>query len=192
MQTLESPPAFFIPRDSWVDVDTYIAGSYSGQQKMQICLQYTYGSSNEESSQLVAQCASRVLSGIPIDHYFTLNVKGVGPLADAIGGVRLTPVKSVEKYDIFEGEETRTQRVPCSRVRPNTVIITLTFLPWRDRSVSFLLLKPLPIRCLLPHRAIPKTDLPLSNGVAIYLDEFGHGGVLVYGEHNGQARCNRF
>ena len=95
-----------IPRDSWVDVDTYIAGSYSGQQKMQICLQYTYGSSNEESSQLVAQCASRVLSGIPIDYFFTLNVWGVGSLADAIGGVKLTPVKSVEKYDILEGEET--------------------------------------------------------------------------------------
>lgn len=89
-----------------MDADTYIAGNYSGQQKMQICLQYTYGSSSEESSQLVAQCVSRVLSVIPIDYYFTLNVKGVGPLADVIGGVKVTPVKSVEKYGIFEGEET--------------------------------------------------------------------------------------
>lgn len=95
-----------IPRDSWVDVDTYIDGSYSGQNKMQLCLQYTYGSSNEQSSELVAQAASRILSGIPIDYYFTLNVRGIAPLADAIGGVTLTPVQTVPGYDIYEGVET--------------------------------------------------------------------------------------
>lgn len=95
-----------IPRDSWVDVDTYIDGSYSGQNKMQLCLQYTYGSSNEHSSELVTQAASRILSGIPIDYYFTLNVRGIAPLADAIGGVTLTPVQTVPGYDIYEGVET--------------------------------------------------------------------------------------
>lgn len=95
-----------IPRDSWVDVDTYIDGSYSGQNKMQLCLQYTYGSSNEQSSELVTQAASRILSGIPIDYYFTLNVRGIAPLADAIGGVTLTPVQTVPGYDIYEGVET--------------------------------------------------------------------------------------
>lgn len=95
-----------IPRDSWVDVDTYIDGAYSGQNKMQLCLQYTYGSSNEQSSELVTQAASRILSGIPIDYYFTLNVRGIAPLADAIGGVTLTPVQTVPGYDIYEGVET--------------------------------------------------------------------------------------
>lgn len=95
-----------IPRDSWVDVDTYIDGSYSGQNKMQLCLQYTYGLSNEQSSELVTQAASRILSGIPIDYYFTLNVRGIAPLADAIGGVTLTPVQTVPGYDIYEGVET--------------------------------------------------------------------------------------
>lgn len=95
-----------IPRDSWVDVDTYIAGSYSGQQKMQICLQYTYGNSNEESSQLVAQCVSRVLMGMPIDYYFTLDIEGVGALTEAVGGVTLTPVQTVEQYGIYQGEQT--------------------------------------------------------------------------------------
>ncbi len=95
-----------IPRDSWVDVDTYIDGSYSGQNKMQLCLQYTYGSSNERSSELVTQAASRILSGIPIDYYFTLNVRGIAPLADAIGGVTLTPVQTVPGCNIFEGVET--------------------------------------------------------------------------------------
>lgn len=128
-----------IPRDSWVDVDTYIAGSYSGQQKMQICLQYTYGSSNEESSQLVAQCASRVLSGIPIDYYFTLNVEGVGPLADAVGGVRLTPVKSVEKYDIFEGEETMLNgRRAQEYVQYRDYHVDISTLERQERQLSFI------------------------------------------------------
>ena len=95
-----------IPRDSWVDVDTYIDGKYSGQNKMQLCLQYTYGSSNEQSSELVAQAASRILSGIPIDYYFTLNVRGIAPLADAIGGVTLKPVQTVPGFNIYEGVET--------------------------------------------------------------------------------------
>lgn len=128
-----------IPRDSWVDVDTYIASSYSGQQKMQICLQYTYGSSNEESSQLVAQCASRVLSGIPIDYYFTLNVEGVGPLADAVGGVRLTPVKSVEKYDIREGEETTLNgRRAQEYVQYRDYHVDISTLERQERQLSFI------------------------------------------------------
>lgn len=128
-----------VPRDSWVDVDTYIAGSYSGQQKMQICLQYTYGSSNEESSQLVAQCASRVLSGIPIDYYFTLNVEGVGSLADAIGGVRLTPVKSVEKYDIHEGEETTLNgRRAQEYVQYRDYHVDISTLERQERQLSFI------------------------------------------------------
>ena len=68
-----------IPRDSWVDVDTYIDGTYSGQQKMQICLQYTYGKDPGDSSQLVAQCASRILSDISINYDFTLDIS-VWPL----------------------------------------------------------------------------------------------------------------
>lgn len=128
-----------IPRDSWVDVDTYIAGNYSGQQKMQICLQYTYGNSNEESSQLVAQCASRVLSGMPIDYYFTLDVKGVGPLADAIGGVKLTPVKSVEKYDIHEGEETvLTGERAQEYVQYRDYVVDISTLERQQRQLSFI------------------------------------------------------
>lgn len=95
-----------IPRDSMVAVDTYIDGMYNGQHTMQICLQYSYGGTSEQSSELVAQCASRVLYGMPIDYYFTLNVEGVGPLNDAVGGVTLVPVQSVPSVGVSEGVET--------------------------------------------------------------------------------------
>lgn len=95
-----------IPRDSMVPVDMYIEGNYSGQSTMQICLQYSYGDSSEQSSELVARCASRVLYGMPIDYYFTLNIEGVGPINDSVGGVTLTPVQSVPSAGIVEGRET--------------------------------------------------------------------------------------
>ena len=128
-----------IPRDSWVDVDTYIAGSYSGQQKMQICLQYTYGETPEESSRLVTQCASRVLSGMPIDYYFTLDIKGVGPLADAVGGVTLTPVQSLPQLNIQEGVETtlfgeRAQEY----VRYRDITVDTSSIDRQNRQASFI------------------------------------------------------
>lgn len=128
-----------IPRDSWVDVDTYIAGSYSGQQQMQICLQYTYGNTPQESSQLVAQCASRVLAGMPIDYYFTLDIKGVGPLADAVGGVTLAPVQSLPHLNIQEGMETTlTGERAQEYVRYRDTTVDTSSLDRQQRQASFI------------------------------------------------------
>lgn len=127
-----------IPRDSWVDVDTYIDGTYSGQQKMQICLQYTYGKDPGDSSQLVAQCASRILSGIPIDYYFTLDIKGVGPLADSLGGIRLTPVQSLSQFDIYEGNPTVLSGERAARyVQYRDTDIDTSSLDRQNRQISF-------------------------------------------------------
>ena len=128
-----------IPRDSWVDVDTYIDGKYSGQNKMQLCLQYTYGSSNEQSSELVAQAASRILSGIPIDYYFTLNVRGIAPLADAIGGVTLKPVQTVPGFNIYEGVETELSGSRAEAyVRNRDGMIESSSLDRQSRQLSFI------------------------------------------------------
>lgn len=127
-----------IPRDSWVDVDTYIDGTYSGQQKMQICLQYTYGKDPGDSSQLVAQCASRILSGIPIDYYFTLDIKGVGPLADSLGGISLTPVQTLSQFDIYEGNPTVLSGERAARyVQYRDTDIDTSSLDRQNRQISF-------------------------------------------------------
>ena len=127
-----------IPRDSWVDVDTYIDGTYSGQQKLQICLQYTYGKDPGDSSQLVAQCASRILSGIPIDYYFTLDIKGVGPLADSLGGISLTPVQTLAQFDIYEGNPTVLSGERAARyVQYRDTDIDTSSLDRQNRQISF-------------------------------------------------------
>ena len=128
-----------IPRDSMVDVDTYISGNYNGTHSMQICLQYSYGSTSEESSELVARCASRVLYGMPIDYYFTLNVEGVGPLNDAVGGVTLVPVQSVPSVGISEGVETTLYGKTAERYVQFRDTSTLTSsLDRQRRQVSYL------------------------------------------------------
>lgn len=128
-----------IPRDSMVDVDTYISGNYNGTHAMQICLQYSYGSTSEESSELVARCASRVLYGMPIDYYFTLNVEGVGPLNDAVGGVTLVPVQSVPSVGISEGVETTLYGKTAERYVQFRDTSTLTSsLDRQRRQVSYL------------------------------------------------------
>lgn len=97
--------AINIPRDSMVTVDAYSGDSYAGQTTEQICLQYSYGDGAHRSSELTVNTVSRLLYNVPIDYYFTLNIKGVDSLNDAIGGVTLTAVRDVPEVGIYTGDE---------------------------------------------------------------------------------------
>ena len=97
--------AISIPRDSMVAVDTYNGDSYGGQATEQICLQYSYGSSATRSSELVVNTVSRLLYNIPITYYFTLNIRGVADLNDAVGGVTITASRTVPESNVVEGQE---------------------------------------------------------------------------------------
>lgn len=94
-----------IPRDSMVDVDTYSSsGAYTGIQNMQLCLAYNYGDDDNASAQNVASAVSRALYSMPMNYYYAIDISGVGPMADAIGGVPLTALSSIPGTDIDEGE----------------------------------------------------------------------------------------
>lgn len=95
-----------IPRDSMVAVDTYSNGSFAGQVTEQLCLQFAYGTDGDNSSALTAAAASRVLDNIPVDYYYTLNIEGVAPINDSIGGVTLVPTQTVPGTSVVEGQET--------------------------------------------------------------------------------------
>lgn len=95
-----------IPRDSMVAVDVFVNGSFVNQQTEQLCLQFAYGTDGDNSSQLTATAASRVLYNIPVDYYYTLNIEGVAPINDSIGGVTVTPTQTVPGTSIVEGQET--------------------------------------------------------------------------------------
>ena len=94
-----------IPRDSMVTVDTYNGDSYGGQVTEQICLQYSYGSSASRSSELTTNAVSRLLYNLPINYYFTLNIRGVASLNDSIGGVTVTALQTIPNTSIVEGQQ---------------------------------------------------------------------------------------
>ena len=61
---------------------------------------------------------------MPVNYYFSLDMDGVGALADAIGGVSLTPTQSIPNTNIVEGE-------PTVLFGSNA----LKYVQWRDTSV---------------------------------------------------------
>lgn len=113
-----------IPRDSMVEVGEFMGDTFTGMSTMQLCLAYAYGDGGELSSQYTASAVSRVLYNMPVSYYFSLDMDGVGALADAIGGVSLTPTQSIPNTNIVEGE-------PTVLFGSNA----LKYVQWRDTSV---------------------------------------------------------
>lgn len=116
--------AIGIPRDSMVEVGEFVGDAFAGLNTMQLCLAFGYGDGREASCQYTTTVASRVLYNMPISYYFALDLSGVGPLNDAIGGVALTPLQSIPNANIIEGQD--------------TVLFgnnALRYVQWRDTSV---------------------------------------------------------
>lgn len=92
-----------VPRDTMVDVDENVGEAFIGQDKMQIALAFSYGDGYETSARNVVRAVSRVLYNMPMNYYFSLNMQGVGPINDAMGGVTLTPLATIPSTGIVEG-----------------------------------------------------------------------------------------
>lgn len=94
-----------IPRDTVVDIDIYSStGVFLKTQSVQLTIAYAYGDGEEQSCQNVTKAMSRILYNVPIDKYFALNLSGIRPLNDAIGGVTLTADYSIPDYGIEKGK----------------------------------------------------------------------------------------
>ena len=80
-----------IPRDTMVDIDMYSSetGLLLRSDKAQLCLAYAYGDGDTLSCQNTVDAMSRILNNVPIQKYFTLDLDGIAPLNDAIGGVEI-------------------------------------------------------------------------------------------------------
>lgn len=95
-----------IPRDTVVDIDIYSSsGVFLKTQSVQLTIAYAYGDGAEQSCTNVTKAMSRILYNVPIDKYFALNLSGIKPLNDAIGGVTLTAQYSVPSAGINKGEK---------------------------------------------------------------------------------------
>ena len=94
-----------LPRDAMVDVKKYsLSGDTMGQERQQLCLAYSYGDGAQTSCENAIDAIQHLLYGIPINTYVALDMDGIAPLNDAIGGVKFTsPNDFKDKYK--KGEE---------------------------------------------------------------------------------------
>ena len=97
-----------IPRDSMVDsLDAFrkVFGNTSfDADKMQICLTYSYGANDEQSSEYTLSAVSSLLFGVPVERYCAFDASGLGELADLAGGVTLEALYDVPSTDYLPGE----------------------------------------------------------------------------------------
>lgn len=106
----------WINRDSMVDVARYTAAfEYFDRQKMQLCLQYAYGRSHDESSRLVMDRVNELFPFIPIAGYVTTNLDAVVAVNDCIGGVEVTLEEDMTFFDaeMTNGNTVRLKGQPC-------------------------------------------------------------------------------
>ena len=90
-----------INRNAMVPIDVFDKeGNLVGRCILPICLQHGYGDGMKLSCTMSEEAVGRLFRGIPIAGYLALNVGGIPEVNDAIGGVEITPVESIERGDV--------------------------------------------------------------------------------------------
>lgn len=89
-----------ISRDSMVDVNMCDSlGNFTGTKRMQICLAHAYGDGNETSNENLKRSVSRLFFGIPVNAYMSVDLDVIPILNNAVGGVNVTVIEDLTKYD---------------------------------------------------------------------------------------------
>lgn len=86
-----------IPRDTMVPVKVYdTAGTYLRSEECQITSQHTYGLTEEKGCELMVEAVSNLLYKVPIQRYCSINIQAVPLLNDAIGGVDVAVLETMQ------------------------------------------------------------------------------------------------
>ncbi len=88
-----------VPRETMVDVNTYdVNGGYLDIKKMQICLAYAYGDGGHKSCENAMNSINRLLFGMQVNHYVALDLDGIAAVNDAVGGVEVTSLETIDQF----------------------------------------------------------------------------------------------
>ena len=89
-----------VPRDIMTYVRSYDKdGKYDGKKLRQICLAYAYGDGKKKSCENVSYAVSKVLYGVPIQSYMSIDLSAISVLNDAIGGVNVQVIGDLTSAD---------------------------------------------------------------------------------------------
>ncbi|MBR4911106.1 MAG: LCP family protein [Clostridia bacterium] len=79
-----------VSRETLTDVNLYdISGNYVGVENKQVCLAYAYGKDVKQSSENVLLSVSRILFGINISSYVTMDLDALEKLSDSVGSIEV-------------------------------------------------------------------------------------------------------
>ena len=86
-----------IPRDTMAEVNVLRSdGESAGFSEMQLCLAYAFGDGRETSCLNVLASMEKLLFGIELDNYYSLDLDGIGSLNDAVGGIEVTSLETIK------------------------------------------------------------------------------------------------
>lgn len=97
-----------IPRDTMTELEVYDRnGNFLWTRKGQVTLQHGYGDGVRISCERSVRAVSKLFYGLPIHGYCSINMGAVPVLNDAVGGIRLNSLESLEfeNFHAREGEE---------------------------------------------------------------------------------------
>ena len=117
-----------ISRDTMTEVDTYdTAGDYLSSGVMQLNMQYSFGDSPRRSAYLTRRTVSRLLGGVDIHGSVALDMSGIAPIVDELGGITVHMEADCSYIDpgYTAGAEVRMDGQAAER-----------FIRWRDTGVS--------------------------------------------------------
>lgn len=80
-----------IDRDTMAEITILsVLGKPSGSRVAQICLSHGFGDGGKQSSEFTVQAVEKLLCGMEIDHYISMNLDSIAALNEALGGVTVT------------------------------------------------------------------------------------------------------
>ena len=106
-QTAESYGILQLNRDTMMNIRLIGKnGKGEAKAKQQLCTAHWYGGNIEQSDQNMVEAVERLLGGIKIDWYYTLNIKDIPKLNQAVDGVEVTVEDDFSESDpsLIKGE----------------------------------------------------------------------------------------
>ncbi|MDD3185462.1 MAG: LCP family protein [Anaerostipes sp.] len=89
-----------VSRDIMTDVRNYDEkGKYTGTSLQQVCLAYASGDGKKLSCTNTVTAVSKLLYGMPIDSYISIDLSAISTLNDAIGGVSVQVLEDLTSQD---------------------------------------------------------------------------------------------
>ena len=89
-----------IDRDTMADITILsVLGQDVGTRPAQLCLAHGFGGTRDRSSQLTVDAVEKLLFGVPIDRYVSINMSDVGAIAGNLGGVPVIMEEDLTNID---------------------------------------------------------------------------------------------